>query len=254
MSVAAGGSGAAGAGGEAPRRAALVTGSARGIGRRIALDLAAAGCDVALHYRSSREEAEAVRAEAEALGVRAVALGADLADRAAARGLVAEAHAALGRLDVLVNNVGNYLFAPWDTVSDEQWDDILDSNLTATLATCQAAVPLMRAQGYGRIVNLGYAGAGSLAARPNLLAYAVAKAGVLLLTRSLARAEAANGITVNVVSPGVIETSLTQPLREIPAGRLGLVQEVSKSVLFLSSEAAAYVTGQEIAVAGGWNL
>lgn len=236
------------------RRAAVVTGAAHGIGRRIALDLAAAGCDVAVHFRTSCVAAEAVRDEAEALGARSVALQADLADRAAARGLVAAAHDALGRLDILVNNVGNYLYAPWDSVSDEQWDDIVATNLTATLATCQAAVPLMRAQGYGRIVNLGYAGAGSLAARPDLLAYAVAKAGVLLVTRSIARAEAANGITANVVAPGVIETSETQPLREIPAGRLGLVEEVSNSVLFLASPAAGYVTGQEIAVAGGWNL
>lgn len=240
--------------GEPPRRAALVTGAARGIGRRIALDLAAAGCDVALHYRSSRAEAEQARAEAEALGSRAVVLQADLADRSAARALVAAAHAAFGRLDILVNNVGNYLYAPWETVTDEQWDDVLASNLTATLATCQAAVPLMRAQGYGRIVNLGYAGAGTLAARPNLLAYAVAKTGVLLVTRSIARAEAANGITANVVSPGVIENSETQPLREIPAGRVGVVEEVSKSVLFLAAYESAYVTGQEIAVAGGWNL
>lgn len=236
------------------RRCALVTGAARGIGRRIALDLAAAGCDVAVHFRSSAADAERTRGELEALGARAFTVQADLADRAAARACVAEAHAALGRLDILVNNVGNYLYAPWDEVTDEQWDDIVASNLGATLATCQAAVPLMRAQGYGRIVNLGYAGAGSLAARPNLLAYAHAKAGVLLLTRSIARAEAANGITVNLVSPGVIETSVTQPLREIPAGRPGFVEEVSKPVLFLAAEESGYVTGQEIAVAGGWNL
>ena len=124
----------------------------------------------------------------------------------------------------------------------------------APIAPLQQVLALMRAQGYGRIVNLGYAGAGSLAARPNLLAYAHAKAGVLLVTRSIARAEAAQGITVNVVSPGVIETSVTQPLREIPAGRLGFVEEVSKSVLFLAAEESGYVTGQEIAVAGGWNL
>jgi NAD(P)-dependent dehydrogenase (short-subunit alcohol dehydrogenase family) len=240
--------------GAAGRRVALVTGAARGIGRAIALELAAAGCDVAVHFRSSRADAEETCRLLEVAGARWVLVQADLADRAAARAAVAEAHAAFGRLDILVNNVGNYLYAPWDEVSDEQWDDIVDSNLHATLATCQAAVPLMRERGWGRIVNLGYAGAGTLVARPNLLAYAVAKTGVLLVTRSIARAEAATGITANVVAPGVIETSVTQPLREIPAGRTGLVEEVSKSVRFLVSDEAAYVTGQEIAVAGGWNL
>ena len=236
------------------RRAALVTGAARGIGRGIALALAEAGCDVAVHYRSSRAEAEAVCGEAAALGARAVALQADLSDRAAARRLVTDAQAALGRLDVLVNNVGNYVYTPFDTLTDAQWDDMLESNLSATFATCQAALPLMRAQGYGRIVNLGYAGAQQLVARPNLVAYAIAKTGVVILTRSIARAEAAHGITANVVAPGVIENSQTQPTRELPTGRSGLVEEVSRSVLFLAAEESAYVTGQVIEVAGGWNL
>ena len=236
------------------RRAALVTGAARGIGRGVALALAGAGLDVAVHYRSSRAEAEAVCAEIAALGVAAVALQADLADRAAARRLVTDAQARLGRLDVLVNNVGNYAYTPVDELTDTQWDDMLESNLSATFATCQAALPLMRAQGYGRIVNLGYAGAQQLVARPNLVAYAIAKTGVIILTRSIARAEAAHGITANVVAPGVIENSLTQPTREIPAGRVGLVEEVSRSVVFLAAEQSAYVTGQVVEVAGGWNL
>lgn len=236
------------------RRAALVTGGARGIGRGIALALAAAGHDVAVHYRGSRAEAEAVCVEAAELGVTAVALQADLSDRAAARRLVTAAHARLGRLDVLANNVGNYVFTPFDELTDAQWDDMLESNLSATFATCQAALPLMREQGYGRIVNLGYAGAQQLVARPNLVAYAIAKSGVIILTRSIARAEAAHGITANVVAPGVIENSLTQPTREIPAGRVGVVQEVSRCVVFLAAEESAYVTGQVVEVAGGWNL
>lgn len=236
------------------RRAALVTGAARGIGRGIALALAEAGFDVAVHYRGSRSEAEAVCGEAGALGVTAVALQAELSDRIAARRLVADAHARLGRLDVLVNNVGNYVYTPLDELTDAQWDDVLASNLSATFATCQAALPLMRAQGYGRIVNIGYAGAQHLVARQNLVAYAIAKTGVIVLTRSIARAEAVYGITANVVAPGVIENSVTQPTREIPAGRAGFVEEVSRSVLFLATEESAYVTGQVIEVAGGWNL
>lgn len=234
--------------------AALVTGSARGIGRGIALGLARAGYDVAVHYRRSAEEAEQVRREAEMLGVRAVCLQADLADMRRAAALVEEAHSSLGSLDVLVNNVGNYVYKPLDELSLAEWEDMLASNLDATFAACRAALPLMRLAGRGRIVNIGYAGAQNLVARPNLVAYAIAKTGVVLLTKAIARAEAANGITANVVAPGVIENSATKPLGEIPLGRVGRIEEVVAAVLFLVSPAAEYVTGQVLEVAGGWNL
>jgi 3-oxoacyl-[acyl-carrier protein] reductase len=233
---------------------ALVTGSAAGIGRGIALELARAGHDVAIHYRRSAAEAESTRSEAEALGVGAVALRADLTDRAAAAALVEEAHAALGSLRVLVNNVGNYVYAPLDELTLEQWDDVLETNLDATFATCRAAIPLMRAAGGGRIVNIGYAGAQNLVARPGLVAYAIAKTGVVLLTKAIARAEAANAITANVVAPGVIENSATKPLAEIPMARVGRIEEVAGAVRYFVSDEAAYVTGQVLEVAGGWNV
>ena len=234
--------------------AALVTGSASGIGRGIALALAREGFDVAVHFRRSAVEAERTRTDAETLGVHAVTLQADLSDRAAAARLVEEAHERLGGLSVLVNNVGNYLYKPLLEVTDEEWDDVLATNLEATFATCRAAIPLLRAARGGRIVNLGYAGAGSIVARPDHVPYAIAKAGVVLLTKAIARAEAPHGITANVVAPGVIETSATMPLREVPAGRVGLIEEVAAAVLYLVSPPAAYVTGQVLEVAGGWNL
>jgi NAD(P)-dependent dehydrogenase (short-subunit alcohol dehydrogenase family) len=236
------------------RGAALVTGSATGIGRGIALTLAREGYDVAVHYRRSAAEAEATRAEIEALGVRAVTLQADVTDRDAAAAVVEAAHEQLGSLAVLVNNVGNYVFRPLEELSFEEWDDVFATNLDATFATCRAAVPLMRRAGGGRIVNLGYAGAQNLVARPNVTAYAIAKIGVVLLTKAIARAEAANGITANVVAPGVIENSATKPLGEIPAGREGRIEEVASAVLYFTSADAAYVTGQVLEVAGGWNL
>ena len=236
------------------RGAALVTGSATGIGRGIVLALARDGYDVCVHYRRSEAEAEATRAEAEALGVSAITLQADVTDPEAAAALVRAAHERLGGLAVLANNVGNYLYKPLDELTVEEWDDVLATNLDAAFATCRAAVPLMRAAGGGRIVNLGYAGAQSLVGRPNLAAYAIAKTGVVLLTKAIARAEAGNGITANVVAPGVIETSRTKPLREIPAGRVGTIDEVAAAVLYFVSPEAEYVTGQVLEVAGGWNL
>ncbi|MBM2822381.1 MAG: 3-oxoacyl-(acyl-carrier-protein) reductase [Thermoleophilia bacterium] len=236
------------------RGGALVTGSATGIGRGIALALAREGYDVAVHYRRSGAEAEATRSEIEALGVRAITLQADVTDSGAAAMLVQETHDELGSLAVLVNNVGNYVYRPLDELSLEEWDDVFATNLDATFATCRAAVPLMRAAGGGRIVNLGYAGAQNLLARPNMTAYAIAKTGVVLLTKAIARAEAANGITANVVAPGVIENSATKPLGEIPAGREGRIEEVAAAVVYFVSPDAAYVTGQVLEVAGGWNL
>jgi len=236
------------------RGGALVTGSATGIGRGIALALAREGYDVCIHFRHSEAEAEAARGEAEALGVTAITLQADVTDPEAAAALVREAHDQCGGLAVLVNNVGTYLYKPLDELTAEEWDDVLATNLDATFATCRAAVPLMRVAGGGRIVNLGYAGAQSLVGRPNLAAYAIAKTGVVLLTKAIARAEAGNGITANVVAPGVIENSRTKPLREIPAGRVGTIDEVAAAVLYFVSPEAAYVTGQVLEVAGGWNL
>jgi len=236
------------------RGAALVTGSATGIGRGIALALARERYDVAVHYRRSAPEAEATRVEIEALGVQAITLQADVTDRDAAAQIVQETHERLGHLSVLVNNVGNYVYRPLAELSLEEWDDAFATNLDATFATCRAAVPLMRGAGGGRIVNLGYAGAQDLVARPNMIAYAIAKTGVVLLTKAIARAEASNGITANVVAPGVIENSATKPLGEIPAGREGRIEEVAAAVVYFASPEAEYVTGQVLEVAGGWNL
>lgn len=234
-------------------RAALVTGSARGIGRAMVLALAEDGFDVAVHYRSSRDEAEATAATARALGVRAVTLQADVTDEDQATALVHRADAELGGLGVLVNNVGDYHHGPLDELDAGTWHHMFASNLHATFYTCQAAVPLLRGRG-GRIVNVGYAGAELVKARPAIAAYGIAKTGVILYSKALARSEAGRGLTVNVLSPGVMENSVTQPLQEIPMGRVGQLDELAAALRYLLSPAAAYVTGVTLEVAGGWNL
>ncbi len=236
------------------RPGALVTGSARGIGRALALALAADGYDVAVHYRSSADAAAEVVERAREHGGSAFALRADVTDADQARGLVAEAASRLDDFAVLVNNVGNYHRGPLDALDDATWHEMFASNLHATFYTCQHAVPLLRARGGGRIVNLGYTGAETLVARPGIVAYQAAKTGVILYTKALARREAAHGITANVLSPGVMENSDSKPLEEIPMGRLGQLDELVAAFRYLVSDEARYTTGVTLEVAGGWNL
>ncbi|MFA7460961.1 MAG: SDR family oxidoreductase [Trueperaceae bacterium] len=237
------------------RKAALVTGSARGVGAAVVLALAADGYDVAVHYRRSQQAAQRVAEQARALGVNAVLLAGDVTDEREARALVDDTHAVFGRLDVLVNNVGDYHHGPLFELSAERWHEILASNLHSTFYTCQRALPYLRAApGGARIVNLGYAGAEMLKGRPNIAAYLVAKTGVIVYSKSLALAEAGSGVTVNVVSPGVLENSETKPLKELPMGRTGTLTELVAAVRYLLSDEAAYTTGVTIEVSGGWNL
>lgn len=234
---------------------ALVTGSARGIGRALALALAQKGFSVVVHYRSSEQEAQETAELCREAGIQATTLQADITETEQARRLVKQAHVAFvdSPLAVLVNNVGNYVHKPLLETSDAEWADMMGSNLTSTFATCQTAAPIMQEAGFGRMINLGYAGAQHLVARPGIVPYLIAKTGVLHLSKALAVVLADTGVTVNVISPGVIETSVSKPVREIPAGRLGTVQELVAAAMYFVS-ASDYITGQELEVAGGWNL
>jgi 3-oxoacyl-[acyl-carrier protein] reductase len=233
-------------------KTALVTGAAKGIGRAIALRLAKEGYDVVVHYNASSAEAISTCGELEQYGVQALAIQADLRDSSQAQKLVRHATRELGGLGVLVNNVGNYIKKPLADLTLEDWHEMLNSNLNNTFYTCHAALPIMRQQGYGRIINLGFAGTQNLTARATVVPYAIAKTGVILLTKAIAQAEAANGITANVISPGVIENSISKPLELIPAGRLGTLEEIAEAVWFLTQN--SYITGQVLEVAGGFQL
>jgi 3-oxoacyl-[acyl-carrier protein] reductase len=241
------------------RRVALVTGATRGIARGIALDLARQGWAVAISFRTDARAAEATRAGIEA-GASALALQADLGDAAAARALVARVEATWGRIDALVHGAGPYHDGPLLEETPERWRETFRQNLDPLLFLTQAAAPGMRARRWGRILGLGLATADRLSAQPNVTAYFIAKAGLLVLVRSLAKVLAPHGVTVNAVSPGVLETAgrprpdLDAVLARIPAGHLGRIDDAVAAARFLLSDEAGYVTGANIHVSGGWGL
>ena len=239
---------------------ALVTGAARGIGRAIALRLAHQGYDVAIHYRNSKDAAQKTAIEARDAGVDAVILQADVTQDVAARSLARAAAQDLGGLSVLVNNVGDYAAAPTSLLTAAVWHATLASNLHATFYLTQAAIPDLIASGNGRIVNIAAAGAQEVRARTTNTIYMIAKTGVVIYSKSLARELIGRDVTVNVVAPGINETSFeyrpdySGPTPVIPAGRPATSQEIADAVWGFVRPEASYVTGQVLEVAGGWGL
>lgn len=242
-------------------KAALVTGGSRGIGCAIALELARQGADVAINYARNAEAAAQVVAEIEALGRRAVALLADVGDFDQAAALVDAAVGALGRLDILVNNAGIVRDTLLLRMQEADWDDVLRVNLKGAFNTSKAAVRLMARQRAGRIINIS--SVSGLMGQVGQANYSAAKAGLIGLTKSMAREFAARGITVNVVAPGFIPTDMNvamdetmrERLRElIPLGRFGAADEVAHAVAFLASNEAAYITGAVLPVDGGLSM
>lgn len=242
-------------------RVALVTGGSRGIGRGIAARLAQNGARVAIAYRSNKAAAQQTLRQLQASGTECVAVETDISDAARAEELVKTIVERFGRVDIVVNNVGDFR---WGTVAEttlEDWQGIFSSNLLTVLYMCRAALPHMRRARWGRVVNLGAVGAERAFGQAKISAYAAAKAAVVALSRSLALEEAKNGITVNVVNPSSIdENELTldeaRKIRDarFPIGRPPTVEDVAATVAFFASEEAEYVTGQVMNVSGGWML
>ncbi len=240
-------------------RVALVTGAQQGIGREAAFALAADGCDIAVNWLDDETAARAVAAEIVALGRRATLIRGDVSDVADCARLVAETVAALGRIDVLVNNAGIFPRVPFLEMTEGEWDRVLAVNLKGTAFCGQAAARAMIAAGtQGAIVNLS---SSAVRGTPVGAHYAATKTGVIGVTRSMALALAPHGIRVNAIAPGLTDTAqprygstedeLAVMTRAIPLGRMGKPQDIAALVVFLASDRADWVTGQTWHINGG---
>jgi 3-oxoacyl-[acyl-carrier protein] reductase len=242
-------------------RVALVTGGSRGIGKGISIRLAQDGARVAIAYRSNKGAAQLALRQMQALGADCVAVETDISQPGRAEQLIKTVVDRYGRIDVLVNNVGDFKWGTLAESSLDEWKNIFDSNLMTVMQMCRAVLPVMRKGRWGRVINLGAVGAERAFGQAKISAYAAAKAAVVALSRSLALEEAKNGITVNVVNPSSMDEkdlSLEEArkLRDarFPIGRPPTVEDVAASVAFFASEEAEYVTGQVLNVSGGWML
>jgi 3-oxoacyl-[acyl-carrier protein] reductase len=241
-------------------RVALITGGVKGIGRAIALALAERGWSVAVCYRSSHRHAEELQAALLARGVRALALPSDVSRPEAAEALVRQVEQEWERIDALINCAGPYRRINVLDESPGGWREMFDNNLHPVFYLGRAVAPGMKARRWGRIVTFSVVNADQMIAQPELTAYYVAKVGVLVLTRSLARVLAPHGITVNAISPGFIRTesfdaeAFAPMVQHIPAGYLGEARDAVSAACFLLSDEARYITGTNVHVSGGWGI
>ena len=242
-------------------RVALVTGGSRGIGRGIVESLAADGAKVAFVYNSNTAAADSVVAAMKENGHDVMAVQADVRSKEAADKVIEDVVEAWGSIDILVNNAGIIKDGLLALMEAQQWQDVIDTNLTSVSNFCQAATRQMMSQRYGRIINMSSVAAD--VSNPGQSNYAASKGGVEGFTRCIATELARRGITANAVAPGFIETDMTEAVveaagkeikKKIPARRLGLPSDIASAVLFFAQESSSYVTGQVLKVDGGLTL
>ena len=242
-------------------KTAIVTGGSRGIGKAVCLELARRGCNIVLSFAGNTAAADQTVAECQDLGVQALAVQGNVADAAAVKALFDAALKQFGAVDILVNNAGITRDNLLMLLKEEDFDAVVDSNLKGTFLCMKAAVRPMMKQRHGRIISLSsVVGLHGNAGQVN---YAATKAGVIGMTKSLAKELAGRNITVNAVAPGFIDTDMTAVLPEkakeailasIPMARLGAAEDVANAVAFLASDEAGYITGQVLAVDGGMSM
>jgi 3-oxoacyl-[acyl-carrier protein] reductase len=243
-----------------PDKVALITGGAKGIGRGVALDLAARHWKIALCYRTSEAEAQQTARAIIELGGQALAVRCDVSDPAAAVALVSQVEQTWGRIDVLVNGAGPYHRINLMEETIEGWNDMFDGNLHPIFYLAKAVAPGMKARKSGRIITFSMANADYMISQPDVTAHYIAKAGVLILTRTLAKMLAPHGITVNAISPGFIDSGSAPPeelagmTKRIPAGYIGTIDDVVAAVRYLVSEEARYVNGANLQISGAWGI
>ena len=241
-------------------RVALITGGVRGIGRAVATLLADRGWAVAATYRARKEDAASLESGLKSRGIPVMTLRADVSDPVAAETLVRQVEAGWGRLDALVHCAGPYRRMPIMEESVEGWRSMFDNNLHSLFYLSRLVAPGMKERRWGRIVSFSVANADQHVGQPYVTAYYAAKVSVLILTRSLAKALAPHGITVNAVSPGIIDTGsipmeeFSSLVKNIPAGYVGLPEDAATVVGFLLSEEARYINGANIHVSGAWGI
>lgn len=241
-------------------RVALIAGGVRGIGRALALTLARSGWAIGACYRKSETEAATLQSELQSIGTQAFLMRADVSDPAAAESLVRRVKDEYGRIDALVNCIGSYHRVHLMQETIEGWHAMFDNNLHPVFYLCRAVAPGMIRRGWGRIVNFSMVNADQLVGQPFITAHYIAKTGVIVLTRSLAKILAPHGITANSISPGFIETGSVPPeeisksFKSIPTGYMGSPDDAVGAVCYLLSDEARYVNGTNIHVSGAWGV
>lgn len=233
------------------RKVAVVTGAARGLGRKIAIALAKEGFDIALHYHRSEKQARDVLGQIEKLDVRCLLFSADLTAEDEVFAFGREVIAGFGRVDLLVNNVGNFVYKKFAQTTNAQVKDLLESNVYSTLFTSRVFLPYMRKARSGEVVNIGAVGCERIQLTEKSTAYFMAKNGVYVITKIMAHEEARYGVRVNMISPASLETDIFGP-GDFPMGRSASYDDVIKVLLFLISDGANYISGANIEVSGGF--